>query len=297
MKALILCFSILLAYNSTKGQLVPELYNDKLTYTKKALPWNEKVTTIIEIEKGKEQKYIISKVEVDENGAKTHTFYNDNGSVKEVNTSFFENDRLHIYSTKDGNKEEIRYDENGNITSIKWTYPNGSIDESTYSYKDSNLVKIVEKDPFDTYTEVLNYENEKLIEILSIDEDGTTIMTRKFSYNRNGKIKKMERVQDDQINKTVHYSYDDSNRLVLKEEKKLNRFTGVTMPPEIREYTYHNNGVLKEDKWTIFANKNRTIIKDLYSTEYNELGLEIKETIKDFSDLSEQIYLYHYKLK
>lgn len=297
MKEILLSFLFLLASAFAKGQLVPELYNEKLTHKKALTPWTEKTTTIIEIDNNKEQKYITSKIEEDKNSQKTHTFFNSNGTIDEINKSYFENENLRIYQTKDGNKEETRYDDNGNITSIKWFYPNGSIDETTYTYDGLNLTKIVEKDEFDTYIEILNYKDDKLKEIVSIDEEETIIMTRIFSYNENGTINKLERIEDNQINKTILYNYNNSDQLVSKEESKINRFTGTEMPPDTYEYSYHNNGVLKEEKWTTYADMNATTIKVLYITEYNELGLETKEIIKDYSDNSEQIYLYEYKIK
>ena len=122
-------------------------------------------------------------------------------------------------------------------------------------------------------------------------------MRRKFIYNENGTIAEVQRIQDDEINKSILYTYNETSQLILQEESKINRFTGAIMPPERREYIYHKNGILNEETWTIYFDRDYTKLADQYITQYNEMGLKTKEITKDFRDGSEQIYEYRYSMK
>lgn len=257
----------------------------------------KKQLLLLRQDKKKKINYTVSKATINKNKVREITYYDQAGNIKSVDSIYYKTQNLEIYKSEDGNIEETHYNENNHKTYIKWTYPNGAIDEKFYNYKDEKLVEIIEKDPFDTYRETLNYYDGKLDEILSLDEDGSIIMRRKFIYNENGTIAEVQRIQDDEINKSILYTYNETSQLILQEESKINRFTGAIMPPERREYIYHKNGILNEETWTIYFDRDYTKLADQYITQYNEMGLKTKEITKDFRDGSEQIYEYRYSMK
>lgn len=282
---------------SVSGQLVPELYNSKIEIEKLVYEWKSKTTTITEKDNDTGSSYIHSIIEIDDKDRKLITFYNPKGNITSVDTAFFENEYLEVYKTSDGNIEETHYDKQNNKNYVKWTYPNGSQDETIYTYENNLLTKIEEKDPFDIYIEQLEYTDYGLDKIISVDSTGNIIMERRYIYDENGTLREIQRIQDDEINKSITFEYDDKHNLVRFREKKINRFTSAVMPPEIHEFQYFENGVLQSETWTIYGDKALTIIKQQYITRYNEKGLLVLESSKDLRDNTEQIYEYSYILK
>jgi hypothetical protein len=279
------------------SQLVPYLWNENLKLKKEQHIWIEKTTHVTEIREGNKTDYPLSKVEIRKDGKREVTLYNKNGDIKEVNIGYFENELLEIYETEDGDKEIKQYDENENLISEIWIYPDGSKDEKVFMYENGLLSKIVEKDEFETSTEELKYEDKKLSSIISIDENGEILMERKILYDSEGKIIETQRIQDGEINKRTFYKYDEGNQLILKEEEKINRLRGGKMSPEIYEFQYHNNGVLKQERWIIYKDESKTDIKYESISIFNDLGLEVKDISKEYKKDFEEITTYEYKLK
>lgn len=294
---LIICLILIVNQSSVMGQFVLYLWKESLVLKKENIQWVEKSTFETVIEDGIKAEYLFSKIEISEDGKRNVTLFDRAGNIKEVNVGYFENEFLEVFETKDGDKEIKKYDENENLISETWMYPDGSKDELIFTYENNKLVKIVETDEFGTAMEELKYEDGKLSQIISIDEDGEEVMERKFLYDDEGKIEETQRFQDGEINKRVLYTYDENNRLMLKEERAINRLNGGIMPPEQYEYYYDDNGILKEEVWLIFKDQDREKLRYRSITEYNEYGLEIKEYAIDYKDKSEEITRYEYKMK
>ena len=297
MKRLILLTILILSQNVLFSQIIAYKSYENPEIKKETYLWSEKTTTITEIKNGNKIDYPLSKVEIDENNRKKVTIYDKSGKIKEVNVGFMESTFLEIYEMQSGDKEIKKYDANENLISEIWLYPDGSKDEKRFTYRDNKLVEILEKDEFGTSTEKLKYVDDKLSQIVNFDEDGDLVMERKIVYDNEGRIKQTLRIQNGEINKKTHYHYDDNNRLVKKEEEKINRLSSENMPPEIYEYTYHNSGQLKEEKWIVFKGEGMAEKTYAYISAFNQLGLEIKTVEKNYVKNSEEITTYSYTMK
>ena len=296
MKTAIIILALLISNQSTLlSQFVPHLWHKNLELKKEEPIWQEMNTQITEVSQGNETEYPVSKIVIGADGSRTVSVYDRNGDIGEVNTGYFENDTLYIYKTEDGNQERKQYDANHNLISEAWVYPDGSEDRTTYTYSDGLLVRIVETDEFDTFIEELQYDGNNLSSINSIDEDGEIVMERKILYDSAGRIVETQRIEDGQINKRVYYSYDESDQLILKEEEKINRLRGGLMAPEVYEYQYHSNGILKEERWIIYQDESKEDINTESISIFNELGLEIKGIYKEYDEGFEEITTYEYK--
>ncbi len=297
MKDIITVFSIvLISQNILISQIVPYLWTENLELKKEQFIWNEKITHVTEISDGVRIDYPLSKVVITKDGKREITLYDRDGAIREVNTAYFENELLEVYQTRNEGKELRQYDENNNLVSEVWIYPDGSRDEKSFTYENSVLTKITARDEFGVALEELIYEDNKLSSIISIDEDGEIIMERRRIYGSEGRIIESQRVQDGEINKRTFYRYNEKDQLVLKEEEKINRFIGAKMPPETIEYQYHTNGVLQEERWLVFNDEHGEAIKYETISIYDERGLEIKDVYKEYDENFEEITNYEYKL-
>jgi len=288
---------MLITTEFVSAQFTPQLWNDNLKLKKENVSWISKTTYQKEIADGITKEYKFSEISIAPNENRKITTYNVSGEIISIGTINFENPNLEVYKSQDGDKEVREFDADNNLISEKWTYSDGSSDEKIFTYENGQLVQIIQKDEFDIYREELKYEEKLLSQILSIDESGEVVMERKLSYNDFGSISQIQRIEDGEVNKLVSYIYDDSNKLLQKIEDKVNRFTGAAMPQEVYDYVYHKNGVLKQETWTIYKNVGKTEIRDIFITEYNDIGLEIKEVCKDFSEYSEETLTYKYRMK
>lgn len=282
--------------NTISAQIVMKLWNEDLKLQKEKVTWKEKTTKTILKTKNKKADYVFSKESIDKNGKKTTLFFKEDGTLKGKNFTYSPDDSTEIFETTEGDKEVQKFNENGFLTSKKWTYPDGSKDEELFHYQDNNLVEIVNKDMFETVSEKLYYQNNKLVKIESLDEEKNVVMQQKFIYKNNILVEK-QRIQNNIINKRVYYNYNENGQLISKTEDKINRFSEEKMPPEEYIYTYHDNKKLKEAKWIIYTDIQKSGIKYESSELYNENGLLIKEESNDYkSDIEENTtYIYTYK--
>ena len=67
------------------------------------------------------------------------------------------------------------------------------------------------------------------------------------------------------------------------------------MAPEVYEYQYHSNGILKEERWIIYQDDSKQDINTDSISKFNELGLEIKGIYKEYDEGFEEITTYEYK--
>ena len=279
-------------------ELIPYLWQEGMNLKKEVFKWVEKTTHIVEIKNGHQKEcYDFSKIEIDVNGKRKITSYDKLGNVKEVSYIYWENEFTEVYEADDGNKEIKIYDANENLISETWYYPDGTKDVKTFLYEENRLVKIVEKEDSITSIEELKYIENRLSQILSVDKKGKILMQRQMLYDEDGKIIETQRIQNKKVNKRVWYHYDKSNQLTLKTEEKINRLKGEKMPPEIYEYKYHENGVMKEEKWIIYTDESKQGIKYKAITTYNMDGLETGGIAEDFVRNFKEITTYRYKMR
>ena len=281
--------------------IVPYIWTEKLELKKEKPIWLEKLTTIAEIEEGVKTEYLFSEIKFETNGKKKISFFDKKGNVKEVSYVTYEDSNTEIYESADGDREVRIFDDKENLISESWTYPDGSISEKTFIYEEGKLVKIIEEDSEDEgdlQVEELVYEGDKLSRILSLNELGEPIMERRYIYNEDGRLEEMQRIQEKELNKRVsYYYYYENNKLQYKSEETMNRLTGKKMPPEIYQFNYHDNGVVKEEKWIIYSDESKETVKYEHITRYNKVGLEISDHAKDYRDGSEELSSYEYKMR
>ncbi|MGB1204302.1 MAG: hypothetical protein ACPG5B_01580 [Chitinophagales bacterium] len=278
-------------------EIIPYLWNENLNLKKEKYIWFQKEAHMLATNEGKTSCYLLSKVEIYEGNTKKITLYDEKGIIENVHKIYMKNDFCEIYKLESGHEGTKHYDENENLISEIWVNPNGTKEERYFFFKDNKLVKIIEKDVEDTYTEVLKYNNNgSLQQILSLNTIGKILMERKMIYDNEGKILETQRIQNGTINKSVFYKYNTDNKLLKKEEEKINRLSERKMPPEIFEYEYHQNGVLKEKRWIIYKDENRIDKKYEAISVYNELGLEIKKSGKHYIKNWEETTIYTYKM-
>ncbi|MEL6988854.1 MAG: hypothetical protein AAGK97_13665 [Bacteroidota bacterium] len=289
-------FTLIFLFNaSVNGQMVPNLWHDNLELKLTTPTWSERMIHVIEIEDGKEITYPLSKVETLSNNNKRITLFNRTGDKMESNTTQWIDPLTQVYKTKDGDKEVKKYDAKGRLVSEVWTFSFGSKDDKKFYYNNDKLFKITFDEDGEFLMESLIYEDDRLNHILSIDEDGNELMRREWHYNDAGNIEKILRIQDEKINKTESYFYDESDKLIRKEEAKVNRLFGGHMPPEVCIYKYYDNGRQKEEHCITYMNEAKEELKNESITILDESGLVIKEIYKDHEEGTEEISEYSYR--
>lgn len=280
------------------AQLTPYLWVDELSLKKEIPVWIEKTSTLTEIKEGVKKSYLFSKRKFVEEGKQEFITYTKEGKIKDISHIYYEDEFTQVLKTEEGDVEIKKYNKDYNLVSEIWNYPDNSKDVKEFFYENGKLVKIIEKDEFETSIEVLQYENDKLSAILSsIGKRKKVIMKRLFFYDEEGKLSEMHREQKKEVNKKVFYSYNNKGQLILKEEKKINRLTGNMMMPEITDYSYYDNGVLKEENWIVYANEEETEKKYETITTYNNKGIVVKDFYKDYKSDFTEITEYSYKFK
>lgn len=281
--------------NNTNAQLVSRYWNEDLNVKQDRYPfWKEMTIKIVESGPKGEKDYISSKTVVDDLGARVTTHFDENGSVETTLASHFTNDSTEVMTLNGGGQLVKTYDEYGNMVREYWDFNDGTTEEKRFKYRKGKLVQIFVDDEFGKSSEKLIYDGKKLIRIESYGRKKKPIMIQSFSY-RDGLIVKMERIQKKKVNKTVSYYYNDTNHLIRKREKAINRITGKAMPPEIYVYTYYANGKLKEKKWTTYMDDSAKQIKYVYTDVFSERGLILEEAMKDNRDNSYSRKIYSYK--
>lgn len=257
------------------------------------LDWNEKTafTTYTNSEGSYTHKSF--HIQVKSDGTRIRTNYDKEEKVSSTNQTSFPDAQTEITEFDDGNLETKKYNTEGKLVEERWKYPDGSEDVKYYEYENGNLVKISAEDDFGKTWEKLIYENGKMTLIESYKGKKKLLMQQRFTYT-NGLLTKMERIQKKQVNKIVSYQYDDQQRLSHVEEDKINRQTGRKMGTEVYEYAYGTDGKLKEKKWLIFRDEAKTELKYEFIDLFDEKGLLIQETEKDYVNGTEEKTRYAY---
>ena len=279
------------------SEIIPYLWNENLILKKENHLWLERTMQISEITDEGRKDYLAARVRIGKDGKAKNCSFDKTGNLTEVTWIYMENEFLKIFKDENRIYAKNLYGENENLISEIWLNTDGTQDEKTYTYENNLLVKIEEKDEDGIAIEELKYENSRLIQILSVDESGNELMERRFIYDSNGNLQKIQTIQDDTIYKTVYYFYNFQNELVLKEMKVLSRLTGALLPPEVWTYEYYENGIIKECKEINYLDEKKEEKKFELTTTYNELGLEVEGILIDFRKKQAEVTSYEYKMK
>lgn len=284
-------FFLLISFSlqSASAQLVIRHWNEslQLDFQKEEL-WKEKTIYRTEINSEVTKKHKSFHTQIDANGTRTNTVFDKSEKVESTSKTLYPDGQTEITEFDDGNVESKKYNEEGKLIEERWKYPDGSEDLKYYEYENGLLVKIRVEDDFGKTWEKLVYENGKMTMIESYKGKKKLLMQQRFTY-ADGLLTKMERIQKKEVNKVVYYQYDEQGRLNYVEEEKINRLTGRKMGPEIYTYTYHPNDKLKEKKWLIYLNEEKSELKYEYVDQFDEQGLLIQEVAKNYVKGTEEI--------
>ncbi len=279
------------------SKIIPYLWNENLILKKETCLWVERTMRVAEVTEEGRSGHLAARVRISKNGMTKISSFNKEGELIGVSSEYLENKFLKIFKEEDRIYAKNIYDKDENLISEIWLNTDGTQDEKNYTYENGLLVRIEEKDEDGIAIEEFKYDEDRLVQILSVNEKGATLMERKFIYDSMGKLEKVLMIQDEKIYKTILYFYNSENELVLKEKEFISRLSGVLLPPEICTYEYHENGVLKESKEINYMDKRKEEKKFELTTTYNELGLEIEGILIDFRKKEAEVTSYEYKMK